>query len=151
MATQNKVAFDKYYIALGDGATPTEAFDRPCALASRTFTLTGTPAETNLLDCADESLPMWTSRQINVQSGTISGEGTLDPDDLETWRDFALNGEVKNARIVVDLAAASGGGYYQGPFVLTTFENVSSKENGTVTFSLEMQSAGAITWTDAAS
>lgn len=151
MATQKKASFQQYYIALGDGATPTEAFTRPCALASRTFTLTGTPAEVNLLDCADESLPMWTSREISIMSGTVAGEGTLDPDDLETWREWMLSAEVKNARIMLDLPVADGGGYYEGPFVLTTFENVSSKENGTVTFSLEMMSAGTITWTDAAS
>ncbi len=150
MAIQDSIEFSKYLVQLGDGATPTEAFSKPCGLKARTFSLENTPSENQLLNCSDESMPMAVIRRIISQSGTISGEGILPPSELETWRTWAMTGAVKNVRILVDVPLASGGGHYAGPFVLTRFENVSSKEEGVVTFTVELMSAGALTWTDAA-
>lgn len=146
---QDTVEFSKYLIQLGDGASPTEAFTAPCGLKARTFTLENTTSESQILSKTAETDPMAVERLVSSQSGSISGEGVLDPSDLSTWRDWFLTGARKNARVVVDLPAADGGGHYEAAFILTRFENVSSKEEGLVGFSLEMQSAGPITWEDA--
>lgn len=151
MPYQATVPFDRYLIQLGDGVSPTEGFTAPLGLKARTFTLENTTTESQILDTANEALPMATIRHGSAQSGSISGEGVLDPSDLATWRTWFLGATSRNCRVVVDLPLASGGGYYSGPFILTRFENVSSKEEGLATFSLEMQSAGPITWTAAAS
>lgn len=150
MAYQDTIEFSKYLIQLGDGAEP-EVFSKPCGLKARTFSLENTPSEVALLDCDDESLPMTIRRVTVSRSGTVSGEGAMEPGELATWRTWSMSGAAKNVRILVDLPAADGGGYYQGPFLLTRFENVSSKEEGVVTFSVEMVTAGAYSWTDAAS
>ncbi|MCF3933300.1 phage tail protein [Acuticoccus sp. M5D2P5] len=150
MAAQESIEFSKYLVHLGDGGSP-ETFSKPCGLKARTFSLENTPTETQLLDCEDESKPMSVRRTVSSQSGTISGEGILEPGELQTWRTWSLDGTSRNCRVVLDLPAASGGGHYEGRFVLTRFENVSSKEEGVVTFTAELMSDGPIAWADASS
>lgn len=151
MAQQKSVPFQLFDIRLGDGEAP-ETFTAPCALRSRGMNLTANNSEVALLDCSSPEAASWMTRNVVAQMASISGSGSLDPDDLSTWWEFFNNAAAKNVQVHVDKALADGGGYWQGPFILTTFNMTGSRDDngGVVSFEVELMSAGRVTWTDAA-
>lgn len=150
MATQKTVAWFNAKLLLGDGVTPNEGFTAPCALRTRGINFESTQSETAPLDCLDESIPVGMKRVTVTKTATISGTGVVDPDDLATWRAYFTGGAAKNVRFQVAIPLADGGGYWQGPFILRVFELTAERDGeGVVAFSLELISAGDITWTDA--
>lgn len=151
MAQQDSVAFQLFDIRLGDGEE-SESFTAPCALRSRGLTLQANNSEVALLDCNSPEAASWMTRNVVSQMATISGSGSLDPGDLATWWAFFNGAAAKNVRMYVDISLARGGGYWQGPFILTNFAMTGSRDDsgGVVTVEIEMMSAGQVTWTDAA-
>ena len=146
---QAKVSnFSKWLILLGDGAGP-EVFSAPCGLTSRGLDLSASSNDVTVPDCDDEDAAAWTARVIDALSGTISGSGVMDRDSHETWRDWFLSAEAKNVRMSLDETGANGGGYYAGAFILTKL-TITGERGNKVLLEVEMQSDGAITWTDAA-
>lgn len=150
MAQQTTLEWHDLVIKLGDGAS-TEVFAAPLALRSRGLESSATTSEAVPMDDTTTSTVMWTLRNVTGLSQTVSGEGLLDPTDYDTWRNWFMGGAKKNIRIEYEIAAASGGGYYQGSFVLTAMSETGDRDanGGLVSISVTMQSAGAVTWTDA--
>lgn len=151
MAQQKSVSWHLFDLRLGNGASP-EVFTAPCALRARTFNLVSNNSEIALLDCDTPAAASYMTRNVVSQSATMGGSGTLDPDDLGTWWDFFNGAVAKNVRMYVDKALADGGGYWQMPAILTSFNMASSRDDngGLVTVEVEILSAGAVTWVDAA-
>jgi len=119
MAQASTIKLGKSALLLGDGASP-EAFTAPCGLEQLTMTVN--IETTNTPDCSDPDLPSWlVSDEVSKQM-TISGEGVLDTTAMQTWRDWFMGGGEKNVRWFTDLAAGSGGGHYEAPAILTTYE-----------------------------
>jgi hypothetical protein len=150
MAQQKTVKFGLFKVELGNGGDP-ETFAAPCALRSKGIQFQGQSSEVYLLDCEDPDAASWASRNITGQSATMTGAGTVDPDDLSLWWDWFNSAAAKNIRIGPRLPLASGGGYWQGPFIVTNFAITSSKDDngGRATFELEMQSSDPIAWVPA--
>lgn len=122
MAQVKSLKFAEQVLMLGDGATPTELFAAPCGFESLTLTVNIETNTTNLPDCDDPDLPAWlVSDEVSKQM-VIAGNGTLDTDSMQIWRDWLLAGGEKNVRWVTAGTAANGGGYYSAPAILTTFE-----------------------------
>lgn len=150
MAQQKTVRWHELDVRLGDGAS-SEAFVAPCALRARSIAFETQTSEAAPLDCESPETPAWMVRTAISKGGTISGNGLLDPDDLGTWWDYYSGGVEKNVRMAVNKPLADGGGYFQGPYILTRFELNGERdgEGGMVAISVEMQSAGVVSWTDA--
>lgn len=139
----------KLLIEFGDGGSP-EDFGFSCSInTNRKFTIEGSTIDITDPNCIDPDAPGWVARVIDTLSGSISGEGTMDPLSYGALRTRMLAGEEFNVRVTLDLPGAQGGGYYQGAFVMTSL-GTAKEGRGFVTCSVELQSSGTITWVDAA-
>ncbi|QTL01913.1 hypothetical protein J5J86_13970 [Aquabacter sp. L1I39] len=138
----------KLLIEFGDGESP-EEFAFNCSInTSREFTIEGSTIDATTPNCVDPDAPAWVGRVIDTLSAGISGEGTMDPISWGALRDRMLAAVPFNARVTLDLTGAQGGGYFAGAFVMTSL-GVAKEGRGFVSCSVELQSDGAITWTDA--
>lgn len=121
MAQANTIKFGSTSILLGDGASP-EVFAAPCGFTSLTMTVNIETNSVNVPDCTDPDLPAWlVSDEVSKQM-VLSGQGVLDTDAMQTWDAWLLAGGEKNVRWFRDLTGANGGGYFEAPALLTTYE-----------------------------
>lgn len=137
-------------ILMGDGETPTEAFEPFCGLTTRTFTHQVNTTDVFVPDCADpEDRPV---RRLNVtgEQWDLSGEGLYNLAQEEVVREAV--GVTQNYRFRVRRPAGSivGTGYYGGPAMITSQQlggNTGGGEFGSV--SLTIASDGEWTYTPA--
>lgn len=139
---------NKLLVYLGDGATP-EVFSHPCGANGATVTLTTSTGETEVLDCDDPTDGNATIvRWVTTQDTSISVPGVVAKSSFEAWREWADGQTIKNIRVMFDESAASGGGYWTIPAILTTFE-MGREGKGVINFTASIVAAGARVWTDA--
>ena len=113
-------------------------------MTTKGFTLTATPAETEVPDCDTPDDPIWMERIVRSLSGGFSGSGVMASETFPEWRDWMLSGMPKNTRIVLD--GVTPAGYFEGSFLLTTFELTATLDDGKVQVSVEAQSDGPVVW-----
>ena len=147
MALPVTLDFGAFVVKLGNGASP-EVFAAPCAFTSRSLSLTKAVSETNVPDCSDDDATTWTLRRATYKSATVTGEGVLAMGNLDEWRAFFEGDDPVNCEVEFVESAANNGGYYRGPFHLTDL-NVSGTKGELAMISVTLQSAGALTWTNA--
>lgn len=138
----------KLLIEFGDGEDP-EDFAFNCSInTNQEFTLEATTVDAVEPNCTDPDVPAWVARVIDTLSASVSGTGTMDPISWGALRDRMLAGEEFNVRVTLDLPSASGGGYFAGPYVMTSLGIAKEGRRGFVTSTLALSSAGTVTWTD---
>lgn len=147
MAQATTLPFSAFKVML-ETDTP-NTYAAPCGLTERSITFSKETNDTTSIDCDDEDAPAWVDRDVVSLSAAISGEGVMARESLELWRNAFTTTDTVNARIEVAGNAAQGGGYWSGKFHLTNFEPGATRGER-VSVSVEMQSSGPITWTDAA-
>ena len=76
------------------------------------------------------------------------GEGVLDTDANQMWREWLLAGGEKDIRWLTKGSAANGGGYFEAPGILTTYEEVGQRGNRW-TQNIGITLNGKPTWTPA--
>lgn len=140
MAQPTTARFGKFKIELGDGATP-EVFSAPCGFTSKSLTLTKNLQEVNIPDCADPDAVAWVGRDAASLSASVSGEGVLASESVETWLDAFEDTESVNVRITITFATKVV--QWVGKMHLSTF-TPSADQGGRVTASVEMQSDGEL-------
>lgn len=143
MAQPTTARFGKFKIELGDGATP-EVFSAPCGFTSKSLTLTKNLEEVTIPDCADPDAVAWVGRDASTLSASVSGEGVLASESVETWLDAFEATESVSVRISIIFAAKTV--TWLGKMHLSTF-TPSADQGGRVTVSVEMQSDGELTRT----
>ena len=148
MAQPTTLSFGDFVVKLGDGGSP-ETFAAPCGFVKESLKLSAQSSDTLVPDCDDPNAAAWTQSSVYGLSAEITGSGVLAMESLATWRAYFLSGASKNVQVLI-LPGASGGGYYQGAFVLTDFQSdVDRKsEGGRTQISVTMKSDGAVAWTD---
>lgn len=149
MAKPDTMRGSHLLIMLGDGASP-ETFASPCGLTTKAINFDATTNDFNVPDCADPDAPSWTERVVDALSATIPGNGVLSLADLADWRDWFFSGLPRNVQVSVDETLASGGGYFQGSAVLTTF-NIGGNQGELATLEIAIQSNGEVSWVPASS
>lgn len=122
MALAKTLKFAQQMLLLGDGTTPTELFEAPCGFEQLNMTVNIETNTTNVPDCTDPDLPSWLSSDEVSKQMVVGGSGVLDTDAMQVWRDWLMDGGEKNVRWFTDGSAANGGGYWQAPAILTTYE-----------------------------
>lgn len=148
MAQAKTLRFVNQLIMLGDGATPTEAFAAPCGFTSLNLTVNIETNTTNIPDCADPDLPSWlVSDEVSKQM-VVGGSGVIDTDAMQIWREWLTGGGEKNVRWVTAGTAANGGGYWQAPGILTTY-NETGERGQRWTNEVQITLNGKPEWTDA--
>lgn len=140
MAQPTTARFGKFKIELGDGASP-EVFAAPCGFTSKSLTLTKNLEEVNIPDCDDPDAVAWVGRDASSLSASVSGEGVLASESVETWLDAFEDTESVNVRITITFAAKVV--QWVGKMHLSTF-TPSADQGGRVTASVEMQSDGEL-------
>jgi len=143
MAKPITLPYSKMLFLIGDGATPTEVFEAPCGLTSKGFDLNAASNDVLVPDCDDPEAPAWLERATRSLSGQITGNGILAVESFDLWRDWALSGLPKNARVQLE---GTGLGYYAGSFLLTKF-TLSAALGDKVQTDITLDSDGQIIWT----
>lgn len=139
---------NKFIITLGNGADP-EVFAFPCGANARSVKFTNNTGEEVLLDCTDPvGAPAAISRWVESQDGSMNISGRVSTEAFATWRGWADDASIKNVRAELQESAANGGGHWEMPAILQSFE-MGAEGSSTATFTAEIVAAGARTWTDA--
>lgn len=123
MAQAKTIKFANVIVMLQDQDTAAQ-YAAPCGVEQLTMTINIESNTTNVPDCDDPDLASWLETDIVSQQMTIEGEGVLDTDAMQVWQDWwhgANSGQEINVRFFRDLLTANGGGYFQGPAVLTAY------------------------------
>lgn len=127
MAQAKAFKFGKSMILLGDGADP-EIFSAPCGFDNLTMSVQIASNDVAIPDCDDPDFPAWLVTDIVSKQMRLTGSGLLDTDAMQRWQEWWF-GDVteKNVRWFRDLTSGQGGGYFQAPAVLTTYEETAQR------------------------
>lgn len=150
MATPvKKIKGRSLLVKIGDGSSP-ETFTHDCLINTTRgiqFSSETTRSMVPFCDAPDD--PSWQDIEVDGLSASISGAGTLHTASAETWFNWFKSGLAKNIRVEYSgVLAADGGGYWQGAFKLTGW-NQSGDRRENVTSDVTLESHGEVTWTDA--
>ena len=148
MASVATMSGTKLVVQVGDGADP-EVFAADCMINSeRGISFQADTNEFIVPDCDNPDDPAWKEVVKDGLSATISGSGLLHTTNTETWFNWLKSSATKNCRVVINVLAGVGGGYFSGAFHLTAFE-ITGNRGEKAQVSVTMVSDGEITWTDA--
>jgi len=132
----------KVLIKVGDGASP-EVFAHPCLINStRSVEGAATTVDSVIPDCNDQSLPAWITRDKDSLSYTVSGEGVVHADDIESYVNWLKQTAPKNCQIEINNGGT--GQTLSGSFHLTAFSVNAERENR-ATVSITLLSTGEVT------
>lgn len=124
-------------------------FEAPCGLTSKGFSQSLSVQETIVPDCDDPDAPAQVERAGDALSREFTGSGVLAMGSRSKWQNWYDSGLKKKCRVYLDTTLANSGGYWEGYFLLTTF-NVSAERGQKVRCEVTMMSDGLIDWNDAA-
>jgi len=86
MAQATTIKGGKVRVLLSDGGDP-EVFAAPCGFTSRSITLNKALNDFQIPDCDDPDSIDWLGRDAVSLSMSVSGEGVLASESVETWLD----------------------------------------------------------------
>jgi hypothetical protein len=140
MAQPTTARFGKFKVYLGDGGDPI-VYTAPCGFTSKSLTLTKSLSEVNLPDCDDPDAVAWVGRDASSLSASVSGEGVLAAESVETWLDAWENVESVPVKIEVEFPAKTI--TWTGYMHVATFTS-GAQQGGRATANIEMQSDGEL-------
>lgn len=144
MAQPTTARFGKFKVMLGDGGSPM-TYAAPCGFTSKSLTLTKNLTEVNLPDCDDPDSVAWVGRDAESLSASISGDGVLAAESVDTWLDAWESVDSVPVRIEIEFPAKTI--VWTGLMQVATF-TASAEQGGRVTASIEMSSDGELTRTE---
>jgi len=131
-------------VKIGDGEV-SEAFANLCGLNSKSITINNSSIDVTTPDCTTPEGALWTQTLAGLKNVSVSGDGYFEDSVTEARMntvamsaDNACNFQV----IVPDF------GTYAGSFRISSLEFGGESEGG-VTYSLSLESNGAVTFTAA--
>lgn len=139
---------NKFYLLVGDGATPTEAFTFLCPIRTITSSHGAEVEDDMIADCDDPTALLQRSSVVKALTWDIEGSGLCDPTKAGyiRLRTQYRAGAPVNLQLMKDLPGASGGEKEQGSFVITKWDE-SISEGGTVKCSWSFKNQGRPTVT----
>lgn len=149
MAQAKTLKFGDQVLLLGNGASP-EVFTAPCGLTTLTLTVNVETNDTNVPDCADPNLPSWLISDEVSKQMVLSGNGVLDTDAMQVWRDWIINGGSRNVRWLTAGTGANGGGYWSAPAIMDGSYEESGERGSRWNVSINLKLNGAPTFTKSA-
>lgn len=137
MATATRIKGGKLRVLL-ETDTP-GSFVAPCGFTSKTLTLTKGLEEVNVPDCDDPDAVDWVGRDATSLSMSVSGEGVLAAQSVDTWLDAFHDVDSVSVKIEIEFPAKTI--TYTGRMHVESME--AAAPNGqTVTSNISMQSDG---------
>lgn len=147
MAQAKTIRFAGQLLMLGDGAEP-EVFAAPCGFTSLNLTVNIETNSTNVPDCLDPDLPAWLESDEVSKQMAVGGSGVIDRDAIQVWRAWLMDGGEKNVRWMTAGTAAEGGGHWEAPGILSTYEETGERgQRWQLNVGITLN--GAPTWVDA--
>ncbi|MBX4992895.1 hypothetical protein ABID08_002068 [Rhizobium binae] len=140
MAQPSTARFGKFRILLGNNAEPI-VYTAPCGFTSKSLTLTKDLTDVTLPDCDDPDAVAWVGRDASTLSASVSGEGVLASESVETWLDAWENVASVPVKIEIEFPAKTI--TWTGLMHVSSL-NPSTEQGGRVTMSVEMQSDGEL-------
>lgn len=141
MAQPTTARFGKFRVLLGDGASP-EVFTAPCGFTSKSLALSKNLTDVNLPDCDDPDAPAWVGRDVESLTASITGEGVMAAESVDTWMDAFEDTDSVNVKVEIELPLVTY--TYTGRMHLSSL-TFGAEQGGRVTANVEMQSDGALT------
>lgn len=126
MAQAKTLPFGAQTILIGDGADP-EVFAPFCGFTALNMVVNIESNTTNIPDCDDPDLPAWLGIDEVSKQMVLGGNGVLDTDAVQIEEDWILQGGKRNVRWLRSGTAGNGGGYFQAPGLLTTYEQTGER------------------------
>jgi hypothetical protein len=151
MAAPITETFGKFAVKMlkvGGDYTNSNDYEKPCGLMSKGYNQSKSVNETEVPDCDDEDAPAQVERSTKALSRIFSGNGVLAMEWRARWQAAYDSRDSVYYRIYIDDVLANAGGYWQGKFVLTTFD-VTAEKGDKIKAAIELQSDGAVPWIDA--
>lgn len=129
-------------VKIGDGEA-SEAFANLCGLNSKSLTINNTAIDVTTPDCTAPEGALWTETLAGLKNVSVTGDGFFEDSTTEArMNTVAMAADNKsNFEIVVP-----NFGKYAGSFRITSLEFGGETEGG-VTYSLSLESTGAVTFT----
>lgn len=141
MAQATTVRGGKIRVLIGNNANPI-VYSAPCGFTQRSVSLEKGLEETTIPDCDDPDSVDWTGRDASSLSMSISGEGVLAQESVETWLDAWESIESVSVKVEMEFPAKTI--TWTGKMHVEKFE--SAGDNGKrATASISMQSDGKMT------
>lgn len=141
MAVATTIKGGKVRVLLGDGASP-EVFAAPCGFTSRSVTLNKALNEFQLPDCDDPDKIDWLGRDASSLSMSVSGEGVLASESVETWLDAWE--DVDSISVKIEWEFPTKTVTWTGAMHVESFE-VGAENAQRATATVSMQSDGMMT------
>lgn len=141
MAAATTIAFNKFRILLGDGASP-ETFSAPCGFSQRSLNRVKTLKDDLEVDCDDEDAVAWKARTVESLEWSVTGEGVLPQESIRLWEDFATAATSRNVRI--EMLYPSETIFLVGKAHLANY-TIGANRGEKVTKNIDLQGDGALT------
>ena len=131
-------------VKIGDGGG-TEVFTNLCGLNSKTLTINNSSIDVTTPDCSSPGGALWTETLSGLKNVSVSGDGFFEDSASELrMNTVAMAADnICNFQIVVP-----DFGPYAGAFRIASLEFGGETEGG-VTYSVSLESTGAVTFTAA--
>lgn len=148
MAFVSPLPGQKFYVLVGDGATPTETFSFLCNATTVDSKHASDIEDAPVLDCADPTAPAVRASVVKMLTWDLTLSGLCDPSKppyqrlVTAWR----AGSSVNVQLKRDLTGANGGDTESGAFLVANWQE-SKADNGLVKATFELRGAGAPTVT----
>ncbi len=138
MAQPVTIKGGKVRVLIGNDATPI-VYAALCGFTSRSITFTKGLEEVNIPDCADPDKVDWVGRDATSLSMSVSGEGVLASESVDTWLDSWHSIDSAPVKVEIDFPAKTI--VYTGSMQVETLE-VGAPNGQRVTLNVSMQSDG---------
>ncbi len=131
-------------VKIGDGEA-SETFANLCGLNSKSLTINNSSIDVTTPDCTSPEGALWTQTLAGLKNVSASGDGFFEDSTAEARMNtvaMSADNSVNMQIVVPDF------GTYAGAFRISSLEYGGETEGG-VTYSLSLESNGAITFTAA--
>lgn len=138
MAQPTTIKGGKVLVKLGDSSSPI-VYEAPCGFTQRSLTLTKNLEEVNIPDCDDPDQVDWVGRDATSLSMSVSGEGVLAAESVETW--LAAWEDVESVPVQIDIVFPANTITWLGYMHVESIE-IGANNGQRVTANISMQSDG---------
>lgn len=131
-------------VKIGDGEA-SESFSNLCGLNSKSLTINNSSIDVTTPDCTSPEGALWTQTLAGLKNVSASGDGFFEDSTAEARANtiaMSADNSVNMQIVVPDF------GTYAGAFRISSLEFGGETEGG-VTYSLALESNGAVTFTAA--
>ncbi|MFZ9959167.1 MAG: phage major tail protein, TP901-1 family [Candidatus Limnocylindrus sp.] len=129
-------------VKIGDGASP-EVFSNLCGLNSKALTINNSSIDVTTPDCSTPGGALWTETLNGLKNVTVTGDGFFEDSASESRMNTVAMAADNSCNFTITVPAF---GTYAGAFRIASLEFGGETEGG-VTYSLSLESTGAVTFT----